>query len=467
VLDPDDRCPSEPEDCDGMLDEDGCPDRDDDQDSILDGCDVCPMEMESWNGLDDDDGCDDLLDRDLALALFRWWPEVHFPLGSAKIQPEHRRTLDRWAKTLSEHPEVGRVGVLAHARSEEEGGETLGQARAEAVARELLARGVAPGRLEAHGWIEDDMLFLGELTRAARLVLIEWNGEKLLGRDGQQFLDSAEPEGPPVCPGGRTAPEPVPGRPCAPRSPPSPDPGATSCAPGWACVTPARSPIEACERSLRVLFPEEEAAAALGCQIVSGAPVTREEGVLRGAALVVPEIAVFEWPYLLVLATEEGWRFVGRLCTTHRGNLGGDTLSRLELSFEDLVPGGGEEVVLETLDEFQCERCDGVNDVILWSTALAGLEGSRPYLVPQIPHRLIRTYLYFIDRGTTVLPPASGYELDVALPGDGTVRISRRTGSVPAEVRGILGTRGIEELARAQPRFERDPGDEPRSCQPF
>jgi len=54
-----DGCIDEPEDLDGALDDDGCPEADADLDMVLDVCDLCPLAPETFNGLDDDDGCPD------------------------------------------------------------------------------------------------------------------------------------------------------------------------------------------------------------------------------------------------------------------------------------------------------------------------------------------------------------------------------------------------------------------------
>lgn len=71
ILDPVDKCPTEPEDKDGFQDEDGCPDPDNDGDHIPDVSDKCPNEPEDQDGYEDQDGCPDddndkdgLLDRD-------------------------------------------------------------------------------------------------------------------------------------------------------------------------------------------------------------------------------------------------------------------------------------------------------------------------------------------------------------------------------------------------------------------
>ena len=59
LMDPDDRCPNEPEDVDNFEDADGCPDPDDDRDGVLDGCDRCPRVSEDSDGFEDLDGCPD------------------------------------------------------------------------------------------------------------------------------------------------------------------------------------------------------------------------------------------------------------------------------------------------------------------------------------------------------------------------------------------------------------------------
>ncbi|KYF58348.1 hypothetical protein BE08_26275, partial [Sorangium cellulosum] len=65
VRDGADRCPAQPEDRDGIADEDGCPEDDADADGVPDPSDRCPLKAEVVNGLDDKDGCPDVLpDRD-------------------------------------------------------------------------------------------------------------------------------------------------------------------------------------------------------------------------------------------------------------------------------------------------------------------------------------------------------------------------------------------------------------------
>jgi OmpA-OmpF porin, OOP family len=54
-----DSCVLEPEDVDKYLDEDGCPEVDNDLDGVLDTADKCPNEPEDPDGYEDEDGCPD------------------------------------------------------------------------------------------------------------------------------------------------------------------------------------------------------------------------------------------------------------------------------------------------------------------------------------------------------------------------------------------------------------------------
>jgi outer membrane protein OmpA-like peptidoglycan-associated protein len=56
----DDACPNTPEDLDGYLDSDGCPEPDDDLDGVADVVDRCPAEAEDRDGHEDRDGCPDV-----------------------------------------------------------------------------------------------------------------------------------------------------------------------------------------------------------------------------------------------------------------------------------------------------------------------------------------------------------------------------------------------------------------------
>jgi hypothetical protein len=57
ILNADDNCPFDPEDPDGIQDEDGCPETDADSDGVLDEADACPEDPEDPDGIQDEDGC--------------------------------------------------------------------------------------------------------------------------------------------------------------------------------------------------------------------------------------------------------------------------------------------------------------------------------------------------------------------------------------------------------------------------
>lgn len=57
IPDPDDQCPEQPEDLDGHIDGDGCPELDNDADAIEDANDKCPFDPEDNDGFEDEDGC--------------------------------------------------------------------------------------------------------------------------------------------------------------------------------------------------------------------------------------------------------------------------------------------------------------------------------------------------------------------------------------------------------------------------
>jgi len=71
IVDRRDQCPLSPEDRDGFLDYDGCPDLDNDQDGIPDELDGAPLEPEDYDGFQDDDGIPDL-DNDQDGIPDRW-----------------------------------------------------------------------------------------------------------------------------------------------------------------------------------------------------------------------------------------------------------------------------------------------------------------------------------------------------------------------------------------------------------
>lgn len=188
VPDSTDSCPAGVEDVDGALDTDGCPDPDNDLDGILDTIDQCPFQAEDVDRRTDGDGCPDIgadadsdgveepADRcpnERGVASNQGCPRWHYP-GAELTSSELRLTgpvlfedttatirsvsfpvLDVIVEVLKEHPTIS-FEVQGHIDSQGDDAENMAltQARAEAVVRYLVQRGVEPSRLTAKGYGE-------------------------------------------------------------------------------------------------------------------------------------------------------------------------------------------------------------------------------------------------------------------------------------------------------------------------
>jgi outer membrane protein OmpA-like peptidoglycan-associated protein len=159
IPDAQDRCPTVPEDRNGVRDEDGCPDADADRDGVPDMQDRCPAEPETINGVDDADGCPDAgpgATRYVQNVGIEIHETIQFEVGRAVIKPASYPVLDQVALQLLAHDEVLRTRIGGHTDSAgaAETNLRLSQARADAVRQYLIERGVAPPRLEAIGYGE-------------------------------------------------------------------------------------------------------------------------------------------------------------------------------------------------------------------------------------------------------------------------------------------------------------------------
>ena len=184
IASPSDRCPDQPEDPDGFLDRDGCPDPDNDADGIPDLRDRCPDEQEDVDGHEDLDGCRDS-DNDadglddqaddcpevagvkeargcpsyprvrvtgdrlwLAEPVLLGGPQEGLPQATAGL-------LDEVAQVLLDRPRLT-LEVQGHTDSqgEEEANLLWSQEQAEAVRVYLVRKGVPATRLTARGYGE-------------------------------------------------------------------------------------------------------------------------------------------------------------------------------------------------------------------------------------------------------------------------------------------------------------------------
>ena len=157
-----DECPLEAEDRDGFEDDDGCPDPDNDQDSILDGADQCPNEAESPNNYRDEDGCPDEAPES-EQELQRLSERILFPNDRVRPTGSSRSVLRRVIALLNAHPEIARIRIEAHASTtgSSEYNLELSRRRGERV-RDLLVRGgVAVERLEVQAFGDTNPEFTG------------------------------------------------------------------------------------------------------------------------------------------------------------------------------------------------------------------------------------------------------------------------------------------------------------------
>jgi outer membrane protein OmpA-like peptidoglycan-associated protein len=189
-----DQCQNDPEDPDKFNDEDGCPDPDNDNDSVLDAADGCPNEA----GTAENNGCPDK-DRDgdgvvdrldncpdeagtaefqgcktkqqvvLTKDQLKILDKVFFRSGKAEISRRSHGLLNQVAAVIKAHPELTKIRVEGYTDSQGDDGanKKLSQARAEAVARYLVSKGVEYTRLEPIGFGEDKPI-ADNATRSGR-----------------------------------------------------------------------------------------------------------------------------------------------------------------------------------------------------------------------------------------------------------------------------------------------------------
>ena len=172
-----DACAEAAEDVDRFADEDGCPDPDDDEDGVSDLLDACDREAEDRDGWQDADGCldaddddDGLLDTEdtcprapggrasdgcpttlriegESIVLVR---ELDFAAGEATLVPSNGPLLDELSAVMLLDTAGHRWRIVVRASGgRRDDGRALAQARAEAIVRSLVGRGVAPEALEA------------------------------------------------------------------------------------------------------------------------------------------------------------------------------------------------------------------------------------------------------------------------------------------------------------------------------
>lgn len=162
VADALDKCPTKAEDNEAPAPSDGCPSPDGDGDGIADARDKCPAQAETHNGWRDADGCPDeaptkvAYDPDSATIYVPASQRLDFDYDSAELPAGPRATVKEIAAALKAHPEIERVEIEGHASTKGDGAynRTLTDRRAQAVARALVADGIAAARLVPVGYGE-------------------------------------------------------------------------------------------------------------------------------------------------------------------------------------------------------------------------------------------------------------------------------------------------------------------------
>lgn len=151
-----DACPTLPEDFDGVEDDDGCPEGDEDRDGVLDYLDACPDQDETINGFEDDDGCPDEGPAQIVIedGKIQILETIRFRPNSSEVEPGSYPVMDQIALALRKHSELTQVeiGGFTDDTGPREFNMQLSRARARSVRQYLLARGIAPGRLTAAGY---------------------------------------------------------------------------------------------------------------------------------------------------------------------------------------------------------------------------------------------------------------------------------------------------------------------------
>jgi OmpA-OmpF porin, OOP family len=177
-----DQCILEPEDKDNYLDNDGCPDVDNDMDGIPDAKDKCPNEPEDPDGYQDEDGCPDPdNDKDgipdlkdqcpnepgppplgcpLKPALvvvtnceIKITQQIHFAFNKAIIRPESYPVLNAVVDVMNKNPDI-KIEVQGHTdnRGSASYNMKLSNRRAASVKLYLVEHGISPDRLTSHGY---------------------------------------------------------------------------------------------------------------------------------------------------------------------------------------------------------------------------------------------------------------------------------------------------------------------------
>lgn len=190
IVDAEDQCILDREDYDEILDSDGCPEENADEDPVADVDDVCPLTPGVPTSDPTTTGCPALAyigERGAIVITQR----VEFASGSDRILPASEPVLNAVLDILTHEADVTRVRVEGHTddRGSDRANIRLSRARAASVRRWLMEHGLAADRLEAWGCGEVHPLVAGrgaaarQTNRRVEFFVVEPMSPDLVIRD--------------------------------------------------------------------------------------------------------------------------------------------------------------------------------------------------------------------------------------------------------------------------------------------
>lgn len=148
ITDDRDACPQEAGKTSPDPARNGCK-QDADDDGVDDAADACPSEKGVASETAQVNGCPAGLDVTVTTSELVLATPIGFVKGAPVVSGASKATLDAIAKSLADHPEITNLEIRAHADegATGEAAEKMSQARAEALKKALVERGVDAGRL--------------------------------------------------------------------------------------------------------------------------------------------------------------------------------------------------------------------------------------------------------------------------------------------------------------------------------